>query len=898
MPEPLKFYSYARSAAADKAESVVDGRLKGTLKLTASSQNDKHEESISFEFLGPRDVLRLLPGAIGRHYPLPGATDVDASHCAYVEFSDTDVPWRYTLRKDGPTALKPWLALIVGTSEEISILPGRRAELRGTVLATHDLRHAARWAHVQRDEHDIEVTRLLSPRDLSAEKAVWRALLVPVYKDNGDLQWTPGTQTVTVPIHSWWSFQTIEKLGFVELANRLAPEPPPPGLGYAPLAYQMASADEVKPPMTIAGAVIKTVPKNGPDPRREPIPTEPDDIKGHFQELLEGGDLPRDAAGRPVDQKGRPVVKLPVYGEPWIAADSPQPQWAVELNSDPRLRGTAGLGAWAAIEWQEKIAGAALKQAGSLAVAAQRLRSLVLGLDASRRLWDARLAPAPLEERVMILGLAMPRMATKQGATLLEHVTASDRPLPPALFSSAARRLLRPRGPIGRQAAEGAMQPAEWLKVLNDCLQFAGPKPPADGLPHVDFLDFPDLDILIAEFLAQFGGNPDEATERFNLDSALEAIQQIWDKENALLGREPDEYSAAQLREQLITELSIVDLLREATVNEPDFSCPDRKVDLAALDDRLVTAMDPNSERPFIVGRVLGTIEGLDDQPLTPPELCLDFHLPAWQFLRDFDEDWILPGFDRLVAYLRDGNGKALLDEAGEKQIDPAKDPVVAAATNDLFTDAFMVGFNQQALQELRWRNIPIQSGCTPLRRFWEPIGVRPDQPPHPNAGKLDTLEDINGIHLWGDTPLGDDSHETTGVRGDNLILLFKTPLFRRFPKTLVYLAPRQAADDEWKGPPDWQKPRLEPNVQALIGKDAALFGFSEAPEVLGDHWLIVEQIPQGFNFYNRSEVVPDAVRQQAYGTAVDGGSFASAAFANPVRVLIKGPEMIAKENL
>lgn len=33
-----------------------------------------------------------------------------------------------------------------------------------------------------------------------------------------------------------------------------------------------------------------------------------------------------------------------------------------------------------------------------------------------------------------------------------------------------------------------------------------------------------------------------------------------------------------------------------------------------------------------------------------------------------------------------------------------------------------LVGANQRTLGELRWRNIPVTAGWTPLRRFWQRI--------------------------------------------------------------------------------------------------------------------------------------------------------------------------------
>lgn len=902
MNEELIFQGWARSAAAAQATEIQGGRLVGKLTLTATSSTGATlpGTDIAFELHGPPDVRLLQPGAIRRRYPAPGAANVDPDYCAYVEFNAPDLPWRYSLQAipGAPDALQPWLVLVVGTTEEISLLPGGQAELRGQVKLEHDLSKSARWAHLQRDPAGQETVRLLSPRRLGERQATWLALLVPTYRNDGTLRWGNDPTPVTVPVYSWWTFQTAENQGFVALARRLQPERPGPGLGYAPLAYQAGLAVELAPQLVAAGALISPLLAGDPDPRRAALPPE---IKDHFLNLLAGGDLPRDdQVGRPVDEAGRPVVMLPVYGEPWFIASVPQPQWATELSSDPRLRGLAGLGAWAAIEWQEKIVEAATKQAGALAIAAQRLRQLTLGLEATRRLWNRRLLPASPEERLTIIGPALARMETIQGGSLLEHVSAAGRPLPPALFSSAARRVLRPRGPLGRRAAEGAMQPARWLPALNNCDQFSAPQLTVQGLAHVELIGVSNLEQRIGEFIDAFGFDNDAYAEHFRFpDEILEAMEWMQEEENAELeaaGARMAEFAGDMLREGLFDGGSARHIFKEAFITEPDRACQARRVNLEALGERLVEALDPHAPLPFVVERVLKTIQGLDDQPLTPPELCLDFQIPAWQFLRDYAKNWMLPGIERIVVFQHDAAGQLVLDEAGEAVPDPNKDPVVAVSTNALFTDAFMVGFNQQALQELRWLNIPVQTGCTPLRRFWEPVGVRPQNPPHPRAGQLDTLEDINGIHRWDDTPLGDASHETANVRGDNLVLVFKTELFRRYPNTLVYLVPRLADDLDWSNKPAWAGARLEPNLQAIVDKDAVLFGFARGPEVLADHWLVVEQVPQGYNFYNHPDTLPTLQRKTEYAESADGGSFAKAAFVNPVRLIIQGPLMLPEE--
>jgi hypothetical protein len=273
---------------------------------------------------------------------------------------------------------------------------------------------------------------------------------------------------------------------------------------------------------------------------------------------------------------------------------------------------------------------------------------------------------------------------------------------------------------------------------------------------------------------------------------------------------------------------------------------------------------------------VLGGIRGLDDQPLTPPELCLDFRIPAWKFLREYANDWFLPGLAQMHIHQRDAAGQPVLDAQGNPLRDEEKDPVIAATTNGRFSDAFLVGFNQQALAELRWRNVPVASGCTPLRRFWEPIL----QVPTASDGKAG--EDIIGIRAWrADSELGDEQHETPEARGANLVLIFRSQLWRRYPDTLVYLVPERAGD------PDWNSPQVEPNLQFEIERDVVGFGFAEPDAILDTHWVVIEQVPRGFTFRNLSTPEGRTASQSA-----NGAEFARQALAQPVRVLIRGTEL------
>src|SRR5829696_473642 len=124
MADELLFHSWKRSTAA-RGASLVDGRLRGQLDLTLSELvqpgRGPQTRSLHYHMMGPADMARLRPGAVTSVYPAPGAVGVETTKSPYAELAESDLPWRYSL--DPLPALeegmKPWLVLVVGTTEEL-----------------------------------------------------------------------------------------------------------------------------------------------------------------------------------------------------------------------------------------------------------------------------------------------------------------------------------------------------------------------------------------------------------------------------------------------------------------------------------------------------------------------------------------------------------------------------------------------------------------------------------------------------------------------------------------------------------------------------------------------------------------------------------------------------------
>jgi hypothetical protein len=278
-------------------------------------------------------------------------------------------------------------------------------------------------------------------------------------------------------------------------------------------------------------------------------------------------------------------------------------------------------------------------------------------------------------------------------------------------------------------------------------------------------------------------------------------------------------------------------------------------VTVDALAAGVATAFDPTSDDAPAVARVLATIgSGVDaDQPLAPPELCVGLDRAAWSDLADGFPDWLLPGIGELP-----------------------ENCIIALQSNAIFVDSFLAGLNTQLLAELRWRNIPMATGCTPIRRFWD----------RTDTGTGERADDVVGIASWPEaSALGDQSHRPPSATGRDLVIAVRGDLLLRYPTTLVYLqsavrAGATAADFDQD--PDEDAARSFPGFRGRIGTDVVFFGFPGLDETaLAENWLVLDEPPAGYRFANDVQT-----------SATTGHEWAIATLAKPVRVLIRGDSL------
>lgn len=894
-PQNLKFRSWQRSPIYDLVpnDNRIDGRLVGRLPLTLRDAYSPDVEvgGIDFHIVAPRDIAGLVRQAILRTVPAALAHDVEATKFVHVDFVYPDLPWRYTPRKAAGDQLFPWLAILVGSASELQLEGPMVKVLAPTIYGEYDLARSFLWAHVQDDGHR-SISRLIAPRHELRARTEYLAAIVKAFDDDGEFAWGPGRAPAALPVLHSWSFWTGEEGDFETLAWAIMPVQVP-GLGRAPVAYR-------RPPVAVDLEVRGAITSLGGPPDPADIQTARDDLAAYKQAV------DALAAG---ESLGRRVIGLPSYGRPWVH-DLAGTTWTASLNADPRYRGTAGLGLWMGMEGQQELVDAAIQQLGALELAAHLVQALAFGLMSARSLWTRRL-PAEPSRQVHLFSSLMRRMRATSG-TALDAITGPTSPLEAAVFSSAARRMLRRGAAWTRHTQDGFVGRGALVDQANRC----PPAPPKllPDLPHIDAVAGAlalrppeDRDVLD---LRPIGREIEAAIERLigmRIDFADVDFLAAVDRLTGAIANDhvPCELHVAYLQDDHRGEVATREVLIAAvrrclrrTGWNPVRDVPpidDRQVDIRDLREFVGTvlrepapsrcdppnldrvaaivaeAINPHGTKPPAWLRVQSRIDGIDIGTLEPPEVPVGMDFPTWTLLRDRAKEWILPGVERLP-----------------------KDSVVAMQTNPTFIDAYLVGLNTQFLDELHWRNVPIDRRSTPLLMFWG----------HVDFEKGRREAEIRPLPQWDRlTDLGAIQHQVLHP-GDasgkqDLVIVFRTDLFWRYPATLVYLVKRRPPpplpadpDADLKATPDFSftaatresRIFLGPIFQGALARDLVFFAFDIDPHDLDQYSVMLDEPPSELRFRPRN-----AAGTLLGGAAAHGADFAKATIDQKTRVAIDG---------
>ncbi|MGW0735574.1 hypothetical protein [Streptomyces sp. NPDC002851] len=515
------------AAVPDRAAVKIDVTVGGAGSETVSTGT---------ALSGPGDVIGLDPTVIVRTVPRPNSTNVEPNYLAAIEFDQPELPWLFTPTGVPPSGhLAPWLVLVVvrdrpGVTVSApagSVLPRLMIE-SGAAAELPDLKEAWAWAHVQLLDEDAgttpaavgaalaehpnrNVSRLVCPRRLEPN-ARWIAALVPAFDagvdsglgrtpKSGNLKpaWAAGADAVTLPTYYHWRFQTGPQGDFESLARRLKPHEAGARVGRIKMHVREGSPFPDRPPAGSPGRFLDmdgalqalkitrdTDDPKVPDPSLDQVPAT---LRSGLAKVTR---VMADAADGVLDGQAPEdgeAIGPPVYGGAHIrrtSVDDTDATWFRELNTDPRPRVAAGLGAEVMRTYQEEVMEACWQQVGDVLAVEAALSRARLSLEAARRVRERHLLPlptgrllqlaAPLADRTLLDGRALPKA--------IAPTSLPDRTTDPAMrrVTAATGRVM---AGVRRRAARAAVT-VDTRRVGERLVSTL-----ADGRPDVDPTRFP-----------------------------------------------------------------------------------------------------------------------------------------------------------------------------------------------------------------------------------------------------------------------------------------------------------------------------------------------------------------------------------------------------------------------
>jgi hypothetical protein len=811
----------------------VRGTLSAALTVAAQGPSPASQAAPPVTVLtyGPGDVLGLDARHVIRTDPKDGTANYEPNYLACIEFDLPDLPWLFTPAAPAGDRLRPWLALVVLKDSEFTLvtpppqpLPAIDVSAPGALQPLDD---AWNWGHTQvsgdgglaatlSGTPGAVVSRLMCPRRLDPETG-YTAFLVPAFEagrlaglgqDVSGLTstadaWMTATQgPLRLPYFYTFGFHTSDQGDFESLVRRLVPRKLGDGIGQRPMSVDspMAGFASAGPPLGLDGALTSLVTTETPwnDP-----------AKTAFQDALATFiNVPAPVTDNPAHPNpDDPVVVPPIYGRWHAGVPTVSPAgtgWLDGLNLDPRPRTEAGTGTQVVQAHLTALMASAWQQVAGIELANSMLRGAQLARGTLTLLHARRLAVA---SNATLLTLTAPVHARLLASPQTVRAVIAGSRVPGQMFTAAFRRITSPAGAIRRrQAAAGAAIGS--LGALVDRVNAAEiavvpPPAPPGGLVAIEDISDAIRPPWSKYLPIRLVAHTPEGTFRAVIEAdgssggirlagltprALAAVPPrpgfaiteppatgtvtggtgtggtgIAGTGTAGPGDVADSVEAARFRQAMIALGGTL----QAPASDPPIAVA---LDTQALRDIVVARLDPTVTVPARVLSLVDIGARLGWQPLDPIQPIMaapSFPQPMYAPLRDLSPDYILPGVE---------------------QIPP--DTVGLLQSNHAFIESYMVGLNHEMARQLLWAGYPTDLRGSYFRQFWDVSGYvrEPGDPADP--GQLaELLKDIPPINTWPLAgPLG--THENrAGIVADNVVLLIRGELLRRYPNTVIYAA-------------------------------------------------------------------------------------------------------------
>ena len=492
--------------------------------------------------------------------------------------------------------------------------------------------------------------------------------------------------------------------------------------------------------------------------------------------------------------KPDPQLVPPLYGSWPAGVFSVAPAgtgWLDELNLDPRNRTESGMGtqvvqagltALLASAWQQ-IAG--VQQANALLRRAQLARAVLTTLHTQR------LAAATGST---LLSLTAPVHARLLASPQTVYAAVASSRVPDRLFSAALRRIASPAGPIRRRQLQlGGTIGSLADRVNAGTITIVPPPAPPGGLVAIEDI----AEDMSPGWLKLFPIVITASTPEGSVRAVVEAeaaggpvtiagltpsVVADMPPRPAFVVTSPGvqppssgtgKADSAEARLFRAAMLPFAAALQAPAADPP----PAPELDLQALRDVVVERLDPAVTVPARMASLIPLAPGFrwnPPDPIRPIMAAPSFPQPMYAPLRDLSPQYILPGVDQVP------------DES-----------VGLLETNHAFIEAYMVGLNHEMARQLLWAGYPTDCMGSYFRQFWDVSNYMP-QPGDPAdpVQLAEMLKDIPPINTWPLAgPLGTHQNRT-GIAADNVALLIRGELLRRYPDTIIYAAKAKLSGD------------------------------------------------------------------------------------------------------
>ncbi len=876
-----QFHSWSRrgiSANITDTDDLGSGTDAGMERasITLGVTLNGNPNSKKFQLIGPGDIIGVNQNMIVRSEPLDGITNFEPNYLAFVEFYDEDFAWRYTPAAptggSGPAdnnKLRPWLLLLVLKADEFDRTQSR-TPLPSIELKTKDvfpsITESWLWAHMHSNANlpDSEMTdyvkfllslnqtmnadpdqlysRLICPRKLDANTS-YTAFLVPAFETGRLAGLQLDTTTTHAQLPSWdntgahgvmpvyfeWSFSTGENENFESLVKLLHPQPMDPRVGIRDMDCSRPGFVKAEDPtQEIPGTSPSIIGLEGALKSPDTVSTKfPDPVTANdYQvELQKIANLPVTIIG--TSSSGDPVISVPIYGSNHakqsatdvVSLDITKDYWVDDLNRDPRTRVAAGLGTKVVQGNQSGFLPKAWAQVATIVQANKIIRSGVFMMKVALQFTVKTMSRLPQQ---VFMAVSNPVLSRILGSPTTIYQQIKMSPVPPAVYSGAFRKLLRPKGRFANKISPG--KPIVFNDLVtglnNNTIGFGSKTTVAAGLPNTQTIageiSSPNLPawlryliahakwiliILLIIFVvlamvtgayylfaalaaAAAGGyiyattaekNIEASTNLNNPEAELKSITGIPAQPNFSLqlsteaaapaptptSAGADSVEAANFRKAL------PDFYQRMALGVPVVA--PTKLDPINAYDKVSTALHPHISFPKRMAYQIkfpGYISLTEPDKIFPAMAYPDIEDPMYAYLNAISQELLMPNI-KLVP----NNCISLVE------------------TNPKFIESYMVGLNHEMGKELLWNEYPTDERGSYFRQFWDVKGIIEPTSTLSEAAQTELYKDIKPIDTWGfHSVLGSHNNRApAGSVSPQAVLVIRGELLKRYPNTLIF---------------------------------------------------------------------------------------------------------------